>query len=97
MSDFFLEEDTIAAIATALAPGQGSIAVVRLSGEFAESVCRNVVKIPGKQIWESHRVLYGHVMDGKGKEPIDEVLIVLMKSPRSFTGEDVLEIHCHGG
>ncbi len=97
MPDSFFGQETIAAIATAVAPGQGGIAVVRVSGELAESVGRSVVKISGKQIWESHRVLYGHVMDGKGKERIDEVLILLMKSPRSFTGEDVVEIHCHGG
>ena len=42
-------------------------------------------------------MLYGHVMDESGKERIDEVLVLLMKGPRSFTGEDVVEIHCHGG
>jgi len=70
---------------------------VRLSGSAAEVVGRSVVSIPGQQLWVSHRVLYGHVMDESGKERIDEVLVLLMKGPRSFTGEDVVEIHCHGG
>ena len=90
-------QQTIAAVATAVAPGQGGIAVVRLSGPAAEVVGRSVVSIPGQQLWVSHRVLYGHVMDESGKERIDEVLVLLMKGPRSFTGEDVVEIHCHGG
>ena len=97
MSLSFSSHETIAAVATAVAAGQGGIAVVRLSGPAAESVGRSVVSLPGQQLWDSHRVLYGHVMDESGKERIDEVLILLMKSPRSFTGEDVVEIHCHGG
>ena len=97
MSSPIPHQQTIAAVATAVAPGQGGIAVVRLSGPAAEVVGRSVVSIPGQQLWASHRVLYGHVMDESGKERIDEVLVLLMKGPRSFTGEDVVEIHCHGG
>ncbi|KZR80240.1 tRNA modification GTPase MnmE [Prochlorococcus marinus str. MIT 1342] len=97
MSSPIPHQQTIAAVATAVAPGQGGIAVVRLSGPAAEVVGRSVVSIPGQQLWVSHRVLYGHVMDESGKERIDEVLVLLMKGPRSFTGEDVVEIHCHGG
>ncbi|KZR65376.1 MULTISPECIES: tRNA uridine-5-carboxymethylaminomethyl(34) synthesis GTPase MnmE [Prochlorococcus] len=97
MSSPIPPQHTIAAVATAVAPGQGGIAVVRLSGPAAEVVGRSVVSIPGQQLWVSHRVLYGHVMDESGKERIDEVLVLLMKGPRSFTGEDVVEIHCHGG
>ena len=88
--------DTIAAVATAVAPGQGGIAVIRLSGPAAEQVGRSVVTCPGRQIWESHRVIYGHVNDAAGQR-LDEVLMLLMRAPRSFTGEDVVEIHCHGG
>ena len=97
MSSPIPHQQTIAAVATAVAPGQGGIAVVRLSGPAAEVVGRSVVSIPGQQLWTSHRVLYGHVIDESGKERIDEVLVLLMKGPRSFTGEDVVEIHCHGG
>lgn len=93
---FFLEE-TIAAVITAVAPAKGGVAIVRVSGAKAESVVKSIVFVPGTQRWESHRILYGFVIDEKSRERIDEVLILLMKSPRSFTGEDVVEIHCHGG
>ena len=88
--------DTIAAVATAVAPGQGGIAVIRLSGSGAEATGRRVVRCPGRQDWGSHRVVYGHVIDAEGRR-LDEVLLLLMRGPRSFTGEDVVEIHCHGG
>ena len=84
-------------MATAVAPGQGGIAVVRVSGPAAEHVGQAVVHIPGRQDWQSHRVLYGHVLDADGQRRLDEVLLLLMRGPRSFTGEDVVEIHCHGG
>ena len=89
--------DTIAAVATAVAPGQGGIAVIRLSGPVAEQVGQAVVQCPGDQEWGSHRILYGHVMAVDGQRRLDEVLLLLMRAPRSFTGEDVVEIHCHGG
>ena len=89
--------DTIAAVATAVAPGQGGIAVIRVSGPVAEDVGRSIVQVPGRQDWESHRVVYGHVLDATGQRRLDEVLLLLMRRPRSFTGEDVVEIHCHGG
>ncbi|MFL0790161.1 MAG: tRNA uridine-5-carboxymethylaminomethyl(34) synthesis GTPase MnmE [Prochlorococcus sp.] len=99
------DSTTIAAIATAVAPGQGGIAVIRISGPQAEAVGRAVVQVPGQQVWGSHRVIYGHVIAGEGGveggvnagHVIDEVLLLLMKAPRSFTAEDVVEIHCHGG
>lgn len=89
--------DTIASVATAVAAGQGGIAVIRLSGPAAEATGRSVVRCPGNQTWASHRILYGHVIDRTGQKRIDEVLLLLMRAPRSFTGEDVVEIHCHGG
>ena len=88
---------SIAAIATAVAPGQGGIAVIRLSGPSAVRAVAAITVIPGQQEWESHRVLYGHVVAAGGVERLDEVLVLLMLAPRSFTGEDVVEIHCHGG
>jgi tRNA modification GTPase len=84
-------------VATAVAPGQGGIAVIRVSGPVAEDVGRSIVQVPGRQDWESHRVVYGHVLDATGQRRLDEVLLLLMRRPRSFTGEDVVEIHCHGG
>ena len=90
-------EDTIAAIATAIAAGQGGIAVVRISGSAALTVSKSIVSVPGEKLWNSHTVLYGHVMNKERSERIDEVLILIMQGPRSFTGEDVVEIHCHGG
>ena len=88
---------SIAAIATAVAPGQGGIAVIRLSGPNAVGAVAAITVIPGQQVWESHRVLYGHVVAADGVERLDEVLVLVMLAPRSFTGEDVVEIHCHGG
>jgi tRNA modification GTPase len=89
--------DTIAALATAVAPGQGSVAIVRLSGPQAEAIGRQLFQAPGQQVWESHRVLYGHVVDPATGERVDEALLLLMRAPRSFTREDVVELHCHGG
>ena len=89
--------DTIAAIATAVAPGAGSVAIVRLSGPEAEAIGRLLFRAPGQQIWDSHRVLYGHVIDPGSGERVDEALLLLMRAPRSFTREDVVELHCHGG
>ena len=89
--------DTIAAIATAVAAGAGSVAIVRLSGPRAEAIGRSLFHAPGHQVWDSHRILYGHVIDPASGEPVDEALLLLMRAPRSFTREDVVEIHGHGG
>jgi tRNA modification GTPase len=89
--------DTIAAVATAVAPGEGSVAIVRISGSEAESIGRKLFVAPGQQSWDSHRVLYGHVVDPASGERFDEALLLLMRSPRSFTRETVVELHCHGG
>ncbi len=97
MQEINLERQTIAAVATAVAPGQGGIAVIRLSGPDAQRAVSEITRFPGAQLWESHRVLYGHVMAADRLERLDEVLVLLMLAPRSFTAEDVVEIHCHGG
>jgi tRNA modification GTPase len=88
--------DTIAAIATAIVPEQGSIGIVRLSGGESVAIARSLFQAP-RQPWESHRVLYGTVRDPRTGEAIDEALLLLMLAPRSFTREDVVEFHCHGG
>jgi len=97
MNSFSPTEDTIAAIATAVSPGQGSIAAIRISGSSAIEIIKTIVHIPGTHDWSTHKVLYGHVTEANQTIYIDEVLILIMKGPRSFTGEDVVEIHCHGG
>ena len=89
--------DTIAAIATAVAPGEGSVAIVRISGSAAEAIGQQLFVAPGSQSWDSHRVLYGHVVDPVTQQRVDEALLLLMRAPRSFTRETVVELHCHGG
>ena len=89
--------DTIAAIATAIVPQQGSIGIVRLSGPEAVSIARQIFHSPGHQVWESHRVLYGYLHPPQQEQIIDEALLLLMLAPRSYTKEDVVEFHCHGG
>ena len=89
--------DTIAAIATA--PGEGGVAILRISGELSEKIMRRAFRPARgykKGIIESHRMYYGHLTDGEGKN-LDEVMAVLMRAPKSYTREDVLEISCHGG
>ena len=80
-----------------MAAGEGSVAIVRISGPAAEAIGRRLFQAPGRQVWESHRVLYGHVLDPASGERVDEALLLLMKAPRSFTREDVVELHGHGG
>ncbi|HYP03186.1 MAG TPA: tRNA uridine-5-carboxymethylaminomethyl(34) synthesis GTPase MnmE [Cyanobium sp.] len=90
-------DDTIAAVATAVAAGEGSVAIVRISGPQAETIGGRLFHAPGRQVWESHRVLYGQVVDPASGEKVDEALLLLMRAPRSFTRETVVELHCHGG
>ncbi|MFF2157139.1 tRNA uridine-5-carboxymethylaminomethyl(34) synthesis GTPase MnmE [Paenibacillus chitinolyticus] len=88
--------DTIAAIATPL--GEGGIAVVRVSGDEAvklvEPLFRSKVKLSEAQ---THTIHYGHIIHPSSGDKIEEVLISVMRAPRSFTTEDVVEINCHGG
>lgn len=85
------EKDTIAALATA--QGEGGIAIVRISGDGAEG-CLKALFRPGCA-FESHRMYYGHLWH-EG-QLLDECMAVLMRAPRSYTREDVAEIHLHGG
>ncbi len=89
--------DTIAAIATAIVPQQGSVGIVRLSGATAVAIAKVLFRAPGQQPWESHRILYGYVEDPATGQTVDEALLMLMLAPRSYTREDVVEFHCHGG
>ena len=90
-------EDTIAAIATAIVPQQGSVGIVRLSGPRALTIAQSLFDAPGAQVWESHRILYGYVRHPRTRAVIDEALLLLMLAPRSYTKENVVEFHCHGG
>lgn len=91
-----LMEDTIAAIATPL--GEGGIAVIRVSGSDAIKASDQIFKGINKLVdCPSHTVQYGWIRDPLTKETVDEVLVTIMRNPRSFTKEDVVEINCHGG
>ncbi len=92
-----IQQDTIVAIATAIVPQQGSIGIVRLSGENALLIAQKIFKPQGNPRWESHRILYGNILHPKSQHIIDEALLLPMLAPRSFTREDVIEFHCHGG
>ncbi len=94
-----LYENTIAATATSSA--NGSISVIRVSGNEAFAAVSNIFcDGKGKRIdlskYETHTIHYGFICD-ESNRLIDEVLVLLMKAPRSYTREDVIEIHCHGG
>lgn len=92
-----IQRETIVAIATAILPQQGSVGIVRLSGTQSLAIAKSLFYSPGKQKWSSHRILYGYIRDPETKQTIDEALLMLMLQPRSFTREDVVEFHCHGG
>ncbi len=86
--------DTIAAISTP--PGEGGIAVIRISGDRSLEIADKVFKgklLPSKL--ESHRVIHGEIYDGDNL--VDEVLLTVMRLPHTYTGEDVIEVSCHGG
>lgn len=91
MSAAYMEGDTIAACATA--PGEGGVAIVRVSGPDAERFMRKFFKKLPACI-QSHRMYYGHIV-GAGER--EEALCVLMRAPRSYTREDVCEFNIHGG
>jgi tRNA modification GTPase len=91
------EQDTIAAIATP--PGEGGVAIVRVSGIDAESIAKRIfTRSRGKNgKLRSHMLYHGSIRDPRTKSMVDEVLLTIMRQPRSYTGEDVVEVHCHGG
>ncbi len=97
MAESLTKGGTIAAIATAIVPQQGSVGIVRVSGSQALKIAETLFRSPGKQIWDSHRIIYGYIHHPKTQQLVDEALLLIMKAPRSFTREDVVEFHCHGG
>ncbi len=89
-------EDTIVALATP--PGVGGVAIVRISGPDAARILACVfAAADGRAVgdWPSHQLTYGHVVEAG--QPVDEAMAVLMRAPRSYTHEDVAEVHSHGG
>ncbi|RYG41674.1 MAG: tRNA uridine-5-carboxymethylaminomethyl(34) synthesis GTPase MnmE, partial [Chitinophagaceae bacterium] len=85
-------DDTIVAVATP--PGLGAIGVIRVSGNLALTIADKLA--PGKNISsrKSHTLHLSHIM--QGAQVLDEAVIAIYKSPKSYTGEDVVEISCHG-
>jgi len=93
-----MELDTIAAISTPM--GEGAIAIVRLSGKDAIIIADKVFKgVGGKRLNDvpSHTIHYGHIIDSRTEEVIEEVMVSVMRTPKTFTRENVVEINCHGG
>ena len=92
-----MKSDTIAAIATAMSPS--GIGIIRISGDEAVTIADRIYQSKNKTLrladCESHTIHYGYICDGD--EIIDEVMVLLMRGPRSFTAEDTVEIDCHGG
>ena len=91
-----LQQDTITALVTAV--GESSVGIIRISGPEATNIANKIYK--GKTDFltaESHTVHYGYVYDYKQDKKVDEAIFLLMRGPRSFTGEDVVEVQCHGG
>jgi tRNA modification GTPase len=91
------EEDTIAAVATP--SGEGGVAIVRVSGPDAEHIARRIfIRNSGKNgKLKSHTLYHGTIRDPRTNKIVDEALLAVMRKPRSYTGEDVVEFHCHGG
>ncbi len=90
--------NTIAAVATSL--GEGAIGIVRLSGPESLGIVSRVFRPARAVKWPpaaGFRMTYGHIVDPETGEIVDEVLVSVMKAPRSYTGEDVVEVNCHGG
>ena len=91
-------KQTITSIATSLTP-QG-IGIIRISGDDSFNIASNIFVDKNKNkinVNESHKIKYGFIYDKNKNEFIDEVILLPMKAPHSYTAEDVIEIQCHGG
>ena len=93
-----MQNDTIAAIATAMSPS--GIGIIRISGDDALSVIDRIYKSKNNKkkisACQSHTIHYGFIID-TDKNPVDEVLISIFRAPKTYTREDIVEINCHGG
>ena len=94
-----LNNDTICAISTALSPS--AISIVRISGPNATSIIKKIFIPVNKERFEkleTHTIHYGHIIDNFNEDKIlDNVLVSFMRAPKTYTGEDIIEINCHGG
>jgi len=95
-----IKEDTIAAISTPL--GIGGIGIVRISGPLSIPIASKIFRHKGKtkkspNEFLSHNLYYGTIVQPDTEMLIDEVLLVVMRKPKTYTKEDVIEINCHGG
>ena len=98
-----MDDSTIAAIASPA--GIGGISIVKISGPSSIPIAASIFKaasMPSKaqfnpDRFESHRLYYGHIIDDQSGRTLDEVLLAVMRAPRSYTREDIVEINCHGG
>ncbi|GAA0334624.1 tRNA uridine-5-carboxymethylaminomethyl(34) synthesis GTPase MnmE [Bacillus carboniphilus] len=93
-----MEFDTIAAISTPM--GEGAIAIVRLSGDQAIEIADRLFIAKNKkklEMMETHTIHYGHIQEPKTGDIVEEVMVSMMRGPKTFTREDVVEINCHGG
>ncbi|HCW7215205.1 TPA: tRNA uridine-5-carboxymethylaminomethyl(34) synthesis GTPase MnmE [Staphylococcus aureus] len=91
-----MDLDTITSISTPM--GEGAIGVVRLSGPQAVEIADKLYK--GKHLLNdvpSHTINYGHIIDPESKEVVEEVMVSVLRAPKTFTREDIIEINCHGG
>ncbi|MGA3231773.1 tRNA uridine-5-carboxymethylaminomethyl(34) synthesis GTPase MnmE [Lactiplantibacillus pentosus] len=89
------EFDTIAAISTP--PGEGGISIIRISGDQTFNVVTQIFKGKDLSQVKSHTINYGHIVDPDTHQEVDEVMASVMRAPKTYTREDVVEINCHGG
>ena len=89
------EFDTITAIATPL--GEGAIGIIRISGTEAVAIANRIFQGKNLETVDSHTLNYGHILDPDKDEILDEVMVGVMRAPRTFTREDIIEINTHGG
>lgn len=95
MNNRYLLDDTIVGISTALA--RSAISIVRVSGPDAIKITSRIFKGKDLNKVKSHTIHYGHIIDTRNNEVIDEVLVSVFKAPKTYTKEDLVEINCHGG
>ena len=95
MAQTLTEFDTIAAISTPI--GEGGISIVRMSGEDAVKIANEVFKGADLTKVPTHTIHYGHIIDPDTGKTIDESMVTVLRAPKTFTREDIVEINCHGG
>lgn len=95
MAQTLTEFDTIAAISTPI--GEGGISIVRMSGEEAVQIANRVFKGKDLEKVPSHTIHHGYIVDPANDSMIDEAMVTVLRAPKTFTREDIVEINCHGG